>query len=430
MSESPTRATVKAPRTVQPLSYKVYLFLAVVALMAALMVHSNIVIARLNNETENLCNVLARFLAVSTFQAAEDPALSSIFREVVGKINFPIVLTDRQGVPRAWKEIGIPTSAVPDTVLQRAWETGVMPPVVKRIQDIATKLDKHHPPIQVERLGTPGILGYVHYGEPPLVAQLRWVPYLEFGIILLLLLFGFVGYRAIMAGEQRSLWAALAKETAHQLGTPLSSLLGWSAHLHEAAASGETTPASVESVASEIDIDLERLLKVASRFGQVGSVPVLKEGDLTEAVAGVVAYFRHRLPHLGHEVEIVERYEAIPRVTFHRQLMEWVVENLVRNAIDASDKPYSTIEVALRWKPERREVELLVKDEGRGMTPRERRKSFTPGFTTKRRGWGLGLALARRVVREYHRGRISIVESTPGRGTTVAVALPVAPSPS
>jgi len=430
MPESPRRATPRAPRTVQPLSYKVYLFLAVVALMAALMVHSNIVIARLNKETESLCGVLARFLAVSTFQAAEDPALSSIFREVVGQINFPIVLTDQRGIPRAWKEIGIPASAVRDTVLQRAWETGRIPPVVKRIQDIAARLDKRHPPMKVERLGNPGVLGLVHYGEPPLVAQLRWVPYLEFGIILLLLLFGFVGYRAIMAGEQRSLWAALAKETAHQLGTPLSSLLGWSAHLHETALSGATTPQNVENVATEIDIDLERLLKVASRFGQVGSIPVLKEGDLTDAVAGVVAYFRHRLPHLGHEVTIVEHYEAIPRVAFHHQLMEWVVENLVRNAIDASDKPHSTIEVALRWRPERHEVELVVKDHGRGMTPRERRKAFTPGFTTKRRGWGLGLALARRVVREYHRGRISIVESTPGRGTTVAVALPVAPSPT
>ena len=417
-------------RTVQPLSYKVYLFLAVVALLTALMVHSNVVIRRLNTETESLCNVLARFVAVSTFQAAEDPALRSIFREVVGNINFPIVLTDTRGVPRAWKEIGIPTTDVPDSVLQHAWETGVVPPTVKRIQEIAARLDRRHKPVPVERLGSPGVLGYVHYGEPPLVVQLRWVPYLEFGIILLLLLSGFVGYRAIMAGEQRSLWAALAKETAHQLGTPLSSLLGWSAHLHESAAAGETTPQSVESVAREIDLDLERLMKIASRFGQVGSVPALKEGDLTEAVAGVVAYFRHRLPHLGHEVEIVERYEAIPRVAFHAQLMEWVVENLVRNSIDASDKPHSVIEVSLRWKRERHEVELLVKDHGRGMSARERRKAFTPGFTTKRRGWGLGLALARRVVREYHGGRISIVESSPGRGTTVAVALPVAPPSS
>jgi len=420
----------RAPRTVQPLSYKVYLFLAVVALMAALMVHSNVVIARLNTETENLCTVLARFFAVSTFQATEDPALRTIFVEVVGKINFPIVLTDTRGIPRAWKEIGIPSTAIPDSVLQRAWETGVVPPEVKRIQDIAAKLDRRHAPVPVERLGAPDVLGQVHYGEPPLVAQLRWVPYLEFGVILILLLFGFVGYRAIMAGEQRSLWAALAKETAHQLGTPLSSLLGWSAHLREAAISGETTPERVEAIAAEIDLDLERLMKIASRFGHVGSVPALKEGDLTEAVAGVVTYFRHRLPHLGHEVTLAERYEAIPRVAFHPQLMEWVVENLIRNALDASDKPHSAIEVALRWKPERREVELTVKDQGRGMTPRERRKAFTPGFTTKRRGWGLGLALARRVVREYHRGRISIVESIPGRGTTVAVALPVAPSKS
>ena len=129
-------------------------------------------------------------------------------------------------------------------------------------------------------------------------------------------------------------------------------------------------------------------------------------------------------------MEIAERYEAIPRVAFHKELIEWVVENLIRNAIDAADKPRGTIEVELGWRRERREVELRVKDNGRGMTPAERRRAFSPGFSTKRRGWGLGLALARRVVREYHRGKISIVESVPGQGTTVAVALPVAPSPN
>ncbi len=417
-------------RTVRPLSYKMYLFLAIVALMAALVLHSNYLIGRLNKETQSLCAVLARFFAVATFQAAEDPALSAIFREVVGNINFPIILTDPAGIPRAWKLIGIPPSAVPDSVLQAAAETGIVPPVVKRIQERAARLDLRHRPIPVQRLGNPGVLGYVHYGEPPLVARLRWVPYIEFGFILALLVFGFVGFRAIMAGEQRSLWAALAKETAHQLGTPVSSLLGWSSHLREAAASGDTAPERIEGIAAEIDLDLERLNKVASRFGQVGSVPVLKEGDLTETVAGVVTYFRHRLPHLGGEVTLVERYEPIPRVAFHQELMEWVVENLIRNAIDASDKPRGEIEVALRWRHERREVELLVRDNGRGMSASERRRAFTPGYTTKRRGWGLGLALARRVVREYHRGRISIVESAPGQGTTVAVALPVAPSVS
>jgi hypothetical protein len=418
------------PRRLRPLSYKLYLFLATVALMAALVLHSNYLIARLNNETQNLCTVLARFFAVSTFQAAEDPALVPIFREVVGSINFPIILTDTKGIPRAWKHIGIPPAAVPDTVLQRAFETQIVPPLVKRIQEKVVELDRRHAPIPVERLGSPVVLAYVHYGEPPLVARLRWVPYFEFGVILVLLVFGFVGFRTIMAGEQRSLWAALAKETAHQLGTPLSSLLGWSAHLREAASSREAAPERIEAIAAEIDLDLERLNKIASRFSQVGSVPLLKEGDLTEVVSGVVGYFRHRLPHLGREIEIVERYEPIPRVAFHEELIEWVVENLIRNAIDAGDKPHGEIKVSLIWRRERREVDILVKDNGRGMSPAERRRAFTPGFTTKRRGWGLGLTLARRVVREYHRGRISIVESVPGRGTTVAVALPVAPSPN
>jgi signal transduction histidine kinase len=417
-------------RTVRPPSYKTFLFLAAVLLMAALVLHSNFLIARLNAETQSLCKVLARFFAVSTFQAAEDPGLAPIFRDVVGNINFPLILTDTHGIPRAWKQIGIPPSAVPDSVLQRAAETGVVPPVVRQIQEKAKRLDRRHPPIAVERLGSPGVLGYVHYGEPPLVAQLRWVPYLELAVILALLVFGFVGFRAIMAGEQRSLWAALAKETAHQLGTPLSSLLGWSAHLREAAASGNPAPERIEAIAAEIDLDLERLNKIASRFSQVGSVPTLKEGDLTEVVSGVAGYFRHRLPHLGREVEIHEKYDPIPRVAFHRDLIEWVVENLIRNAVDACDKEHCEITISLIWLRDRREVELRVKDNGRGMSASERRRAFTPGFTTKRRGWGLGLTLARRVVREYHRGRISIVDSMPGHGTTVAVALPVAPSPN
>ncbi len=417
-------------RTVRPLPYKVFLFLAVVALMAALVVHTNYLVNRLNRETENLCYVLARFFAVSTFQAAEDPTLRPIFREVVGSINFPIVLTDPKGIPRAWKQIGIPASDVSDSVLARAAETGVIPPPVKRIQDVARRLDRRHPPVPVVRLGRPGTLGFVHYGEPALVSQLRWVPLVEFGVILALSVFGFVGFRSIMSSEQRSLWGALAKETAHQLGTPLSSLLGWNAHLHEAASTGAVSPQKVEEIAAEMDLDLDRLDKVASRFGQVGSAPVLREGDLANIVSGAVSYFRHRLPHLGRDVKITESYEPIPKVAFHEQLIEWVVENLIRNAIDATDKWEGRIEVSLTWRREQHEVELRVKDNGRGMTPAERRHAFDAGFTTKRRGWGLGLALARRVVREYHRGRISIVETVPGQGTTVAVVLPVASSPN
>lgn len=421
------------PRAVEPrvlpafLTYRIFLFLAAVLLMIALVLHTNYVVDRLEDETKSLCHVLARFLAVSTFEAVEDPGMHAIFQDVVRNITFPIVLTDPSGVPRAWKNIGIPPAAVPDSVLNRAAATRIFPPEVRRIQDIARDLDRHAAPIPVMRLNSPAMLGLVHYGEPPLVRQLRWIPYFEFAVIVVLLAFGFIGFRSLQAGEQRSLWGAIAKETAHQLGTPLSSLLGWTALLREKAAE-PVDRSAVQEIAAEMERDLERLAKVASRFGQVGSVPALTEGDVTEAVSGVVTYFRHRLPHLGRQIEIEEQYDPVPRVLFHRELLEWVLENLIRNAIDAADKWNGRIEVSLAWDRPRREVLLRVKDNGRGMTPEEKRRAFQPGFSTKRRGWGLGLALARRVIREYHQGRIYVAESAVGQGTTMTVALRVPPA--
>jgi anti-sigma regulatory factor (Ser/Thr protein kinase) len=418
----------EAPRNFRP-SYKVYLFLAMVVLSMALVAHSHYVIRRLNEQARSQSTVLARFVAVSTFGAAEQQALRPIFLEVIRNINFPMILTDTDGLPRAWKGIGIPTTSVPDSVLARADSTGVVPPLLKRIKETADRLDRVNKPIEVVRLGHPGILGYVHYGEPPIAVQLRWIPYFELGGIVLLLVFGFAGYRGLMTGEQRSLWAALAKETAHQLGTPLSSLMGWTSVLREGNRDGTVDAARIEAIADEMDLDLDRLHRIVNRFAQVGATPVLVEGDLTRTVAETVAYIRSRLPTLGRMVSIEERYEAIPPVRFHRELIAWVVENLLKNALDAADKPDARIEVSLRWRREDHVVELRVRDNGRGMTAADRRRALTPGFTTKRRGWGLGLALARRVVREYHRGKISIVESAPGRGTTVAVALPVPPKP-
>lgn len=430
---APSRPPAKRPgaRTpLRPLSFRVVLFIVAVLLMVALVFNTNIVIGRLNNEAKSLCTVLARFFAVATVSAATDPELQSIYRDVVRNINFPIVLTDTKGIPRAWRHVGITTREIPDSLIVRADTTGVIPPKLARLQDIVADLDEVNEPIPITRIGQGQILGYVHYGEPPLVSRLRWIPYLEFGVILGLLVFGFMGWRSIQAGEQRSLWGALAKETAHQLGTPLSSLLGWTGLLKEHAASGPVAPAKVDELVDEMDRDLERLHKIASRFAQVGSTPTLELADLSTVASGAVGYFRSRLPHLGHSVVIEEHYEPAPRVRLHAPLMEWVIENLLKNALDASDKPAGTIRVSVTWKREARQVELRVADNGRGMTPAERRDAFKAGFSTKRRGWGLGLTLARRVVHEYHRGHIAVVESAPGRGTTVAITLPIPPAPA
>jgi len=420
----------RAGRPLRPISFRVYLFVGTVLLMVALVVNTNIVIGRLNGEARSLCTVLARFLALATFEAAENSDVQPIYHDVVRNIDFPIILTDTKGIPRAWRHVGITTHEVPDSLISIAESRGVIAPTLARLQDIVGDLDQVNQPIPITRAGQSNTLGFVHYGEPPLVARLRWIPYLEIGVIAGLLLFGFAGWRSLLAGEQRSLWAALAKETAHQLGTPMSSLLGWTGLLREQAAAGPLPPAKVNALVDEMDRDLDRLNKIASRFAQVGSSPTLELADLTSIVSGAVGYFRRRLPHLGTSVLIEERYEPTPRVALNAQLMEWVVENLLKNALDASDKPEGTITVSIAWKREERLVELRVADNGRGMSPEDRRHAFDTGFSTKRRGWGLGLALARRVVREYHRGHIAIIETAPGRGTTVAVTLPIPPTPA
>lgn len=418
----------RAGRPLRPVTHRVYLFAAAVLLMVALVAHSNYIVGKLNEEARSQCTVLARFFAVATLEVPGNPVLQPIYRDVVRNINFPIVLTDLNGIPRAWRHVGIPAESVPDSLILMAETTGLVAPPLRRLQEIVVRLDRLNTPIEIKRLGRTELLGYVHYGEPPLVSRLRWVPYLEFVVIVALLLFGWFGWRSLLAGEQRSLWAALAKETAHQLGTPLSSLLGWTGLLREQAASGAATPGKLDGIVSEMERDLDRLNKIASRFAQVGSAPALEPGDLASIVSGTVAYFRRRLPQLGTTVTIEESYEAVPRVMLHPQLMEWVVENLLKNALDACDKPAGTVRVRVAWRRDERLAELSIADNGRGMTPEERRHAFVTGFTTKRRGWGLGLALARRVVHEYHFGEIAIAETAPGVGTTVVVTLPLPPS--
>jgi NtrC-family two-component system sensor histidine kinase KinB len=169
--------------------------------------------------------------------------------------------------------------------------------------------------------------------------------------------------------------------------------------------------------------DVERLTKVAQRFSHVGSTPQLHLQDVTPVVIEAVQYLRRRLPR-GGEVEIRERYGEVPPINLNRELLAWALENVLNNAVSALDKKPALIEVAVDRRKETEAVEVTVTDNGRGMTPTELKRAFEPGFTTKRRGWGLGLAMARRVVREYHGGQIFVRHSAPGQGTTVVISFP------
>jgi len=207
----------------------------------------------------------------------------------------------------------------------------------------------------------------------------------------------------------------LAKETAHQLGTPLTSLLGWLELLR-----GEGTQSRA---LDEMTRDVHRLEKVTARFSQIGSTETLVPTSVEEVVQETIDYFRSRLPKSGQAIEITAAADCDLSVPMNRELFAWVLENLIKNSLDALDEKDGRISLRCFRRGDR--VLVDVTDTGRGIEPRDRKHIFRPGFSTKKRGWGLGLSLARRIVEDYHGGRLFLKESIPGHGTTMRVSLRV-----
>ncbi len=410
------------------------LFAGGALLVAAVFLFTHASVRRLSHEVATTSELVATFSAQASIPAARDPALKQSFANLIESLDFPIVITDTSGTPRAWHAVGVPASMVPDAALDSLSENLTISPVtakrVKLIRDHIAGMDRIHPPLPMRQPGNRAVIGQLHYGEPPLMNRLRWMPYLTMLATGLLLLLGLYGLAGIRQAEKRTIWVGMAKETAHQLGTPLSSLMGWiellRAHVDAAPPGGDVAigRAELEETLDDMEGDVERLNRVAQRFSHIGSATQLQLQDVTPLVREAVQYARRRLPQRQGAIEIRERYEEVPPINLNRELIEWAVENLLSNAVTALDKTPGVIEVSVERRAETEEVEIVVGDNGRGMSREEQRRAFEPGYSTKRRGWGLGLALARRVVEEYHAGRIGIRHSAPGQGTIMVIRFP------
>jgi hypothetical protein len=411
------------------------LFLASVVVVTAVFAFTSLMVRRLSEQVAATSDLLARLCAQASFPATLDLQLQRIMSGLIAGIDFPIIITDTGSIPRAWRHVGLDPALVPDASLDSLAMGRPISPVIQervdRLRARARLLDRRHEPIVMSQASTGVRLGLFHYGDPPLLERLRWMPFLTAGGIGLLLGLGLWGLAGIRRAERRSIWVGMALETAHQLGTPLSSLMGWIELLRsrlgdDGAAAAEVAIPRAELVETleEMERDVERLAKVAQRFSRVGSAARLEPENVAAVVGAVVQYMRRRLPRNAGEVTIEERYDPVPPLPCNRELLEWAVENLLANALSAMDKSPGRIEVWVEPRAEGRGVEIGVRDNGRGMTLGEQRRAFEPGYTTKPRGWGLGLALSRRVVEEYHRGRIFIRHSAPQQGTTVVIRLP------
>lgn len=255
---------------------------------------------------------------------------------------------------------------------------------------------------------------YVYYEESVLLRQLTIYPYVQLGVVAIFFIVAIVALLASKRAEQNKVWVGLSRETAHQLGTPISSLMAWSEVLRESYPDDALLP--------EMNKDIARLQLIAERFSKIGSAPELTEQDVCPIVQRVGAYFRHRTSLRVTITVSVPSQAVTARV--NAPLLEWVFENLCKNAIDAMQGAGNltlTLKESAIVEKRKRYLRVEVSDTGKGIAKNHFQRVFKPGFTTKRRGWGLGLSLAKRIVEEYHHGRIYVLASEVGQGTTFAV---------
>lgn len=403
-----------------------YIFVAVSILAIAISFYTNGLIRRLESQAATLSRSMAGLCASATYAARENEELRAIFTELIDSIDFPIVITDVRGVPITWK--GIPVDLDPGEVNHEeyldATAEGTAGTPFGEVFEFIRELDRDHAPIPMTHVGADEVHGYLHYGESSMIREIRFVPAIELAAFGVLILLGFLGFRNAKLAELRSIWVGMARETAHQLGTPISSMMGWVELIRELARTGCPAEKMVE-MTGEMQRDLERLEKISLRFNQIGSVPKTRRQDIVVVLRDVIDYLRRRLESLRKDVVIEETYDSLPSLEVNRELMEWVVENLVKNSIEALGAEGGKIEVATEYLPKQGQVRILVTDNGRGFSSADRRHVFVPGYSTKRKGWGLGLALARRIIEDYHRGRLFVQWSEPGKGTTFVISLPV-----
>ena len=379
------------------------LFVFAIALILALLLYTQSVVNALRSDAKDILQFYANLIA-SAASAETDTNINFIFDEIILRTNFPLIMTDPDKVPTAWKGIGVD----PEDHSEEA---------IREVSKMIEVMEKEAVPIPLTYEDYQ--FGYLFYGDSELIKQLQLLPYVGVTVVSLFILVGFLGLRSIQRGEEQFIWVGMSKETAHQIGTPLSSLMGWLELLKMRIKDPEAS-----GTLQEMEKDLERLNKIAARFSQIGSKTDLKEYQLNKVISDVVRYFERRLPQWGKKVVLNESYESASRVAINRHLFEWVIENLLKNSIDALKNGEGQITVHLgELNDGRHNVFIDIKDNGQGIDSAQRKNVFKPGYSTKKRGWGLGLSLAKRIIEEYHGGKLFVKESRIGHGTTMRILL-------
>lgn len=330
---------------------------------------------------------------ISLAVASEDADLDPLILTVINSnTSIPTILVNENNVIK--DALNIPEEFRNDTLKLR-----------KYLDQIKSEND----PIEMNT-GT-GSVQQVYYGNSPLLNKLKYYPLVLIIIIILFIAVIYFFYKTTKTSEQNKLWAGMAKETAHQIGTPLSSLIGWT----EILKAENTNPSYI----TEIEKDVDRLRTITERFSKIGSAPTLHPADIVEQTRVAFDYLKLRSSKLiDFKLDLPQEHIY---VNLNEQLYSWTIENLVKNAIDAMRGKGS---LSISLKPNSKVVHIYVKDSGKGMSRNKYKEIFEPGYTTKKRGWGLGLSLSKRIIEKYHLGKIRVSHSEVNKGTTFEIVLP------
>jgi len=374
------------------------LILIVIAIIIAILslFTSNYLITDLQKEETNKVEVWAEAMR-SLNQADEQTDLNLVLKVINGNNTIPVVVLDQNGEVQTSRNLGKTFKEDEDSI--------------SKIKEMAKNMKAGHQPIRI-KLEQENEYIEICYDESLMLKRLTVYPYIQLSVVIIFVLIALLALFSTMKAEQNKVWVGLSKETAHQLGTPISSLMAWLEILQENYPDDDLLP--------EMEKDIKRLQLIAERFSKIGSIPEPRPVNIVEIINRVVEYMDRRT---SSKVTITTNFKQTEDINVYmvESLFEWVIENLCKNAVDAMN---GTGHIDISLEQNNKNIIIEVKDNGKGMPKANYKSVFKPGFTTKRRGWGLGLSLAKRIIEEYHKGRIFVKYSEIGKGTTFRIELP------
>jgi signal transduction histidine kinase len=390
------------------LNLKITLLIIAILIAVATLFYTRNLIEQLQKKERQIVELYAKGIEYVANTSSMDVDITFLFDNIIKPIDFPLILTDPNDKVDLESRTDIRNIMYDTTLSKKNLELF--------FSERISEMDNQHSPISVTYEDTL-VLTKIHYGDSELITQLKFYPYVQIVIAALFIVLGYIGFSNVKRSEQSNIWVGMAKETAHQFGTPISSLMGWleMLKLHY------SDPDKVLDITEEITNDVEKLNKITYRFSKIGSIPELKKKVVFNEIKNVTEYFQRRLPQTGKSIELNIHGDKDACAELNPELFGWVIENLVKNALDAIDHKEGKINISVSQG--HKTVEIDVSDNGKGIEIKRRKDVFRPGYSTKRRGWGLGLSLSKRIIEVYHKGKIFVKNSVQGEGTTFKIIL-------